>query len=63
VVNLPALVPELQYFVRFVDPAGRSTTATPFRVRAGETVRLPDVAVPSDPTDTTGTQSEAPAPR
>jgi hypothetical protein len=72
VVRLPALVPGLQYSVRFADPAGRSIATPPFRVRAGETVRLPDVMVPPEPADsqaagpqagTTRTESEVPAPK
>jgi hypothetical protein len=62
-VKLPALVPGLQYSVRFGDTAGRSVTTPPFRVTAGETVRLPDVVVPPDAqADTPRTESEAPAP-
>jgi hypothetical protein len=45
-VAVPALVPGLQYHVTFSDWLPQAVVTAPFRVRAGEGMRLPDLVVP-----------------
>jgi hypothetical protein len=48
VLQLPALIPGMQYTVQFADRAGRVISSKPFRVQPGESVRLPDLVMPPD---------------